>query len=253
MKLLILGGTSEAMELGRALADDPRFAAMVSLAGRTRNPAPQPLPCRIGGFGGAQGLAQFLAAERIDALIDATHPFATQISRHAATACEFVGILLLSVQRPEWQPAAGDRWIPAADMNEAAKALGRTKRRVLLTVGQKDLAPFAAAPWHRYVIRSVDPPPPETLPPNAEIIAARGPFREEDERRLLVEREIEILVTKNSGGSATAAKLHAARALRVPVVMVARPPAIMGDRVATVEAVLAWLALRHEAFSLRGV
>lgn len=253
MKLLILGGTSEAVQLGRALADDPRFAAMVSLAGRTRNPAPQPLPCRIGGFGGAEGLARHLAAERVDALIDATHPFAAQISRHAELASNSSGVPLLSLQRPEWQPATGDHWIPVADMSEAAKALGKTPRRVLLTIGQKDLFPFAAAPWHRYVIRSVDPPPPERVPPNAEIITARGPFREEDERRLLAEREIEILVAKNSGGSATVAKLHAARVLRVPVVMVARPPAITGDRVANVEEVLTWLALRHEALSRRGV
>lgn len=253
MKLLILGGTTEAMLLGRALADDPRFAAMISLAGRTRTPAPQPLPCRIGGFGGAQGLAQFLAAERIDALIDATHPFAEQISRHADFAARSVGAPLLSVQRPEWRPIAGDHWIPVSDMNAAALAIGGTPRRVLLTIGRKDLAPFAAAPQHRYVIRSVDPPPPELLPPNAEIIAARGPFLEEDERRLLAEREIEILVTKNSGGSATIAKLHAARALGVRVVMVARPPPAAGDRVTTVKEALAWLTLRHEALSPRGV
>ncbi|HWA80467.1 MAG TPA: cobalt-precorrin-6A reductase [Acetobacteraceae bacterium] len=253
MNLLILGGTAEAMLLGRALADDPRFAAMISLAGRTRTPAPQPLPCRIGGFGGAQGLAQFLAVKRFDALIDATHPFAEQISRHADFASRTSGIPLLSLQRPEWRPIAGDRWIAVPDMNAAAQVLGGTPRRALLTVGRKDLAPFAAAPWHRYVIRSVDPPPPELLPPNAEFIAARGPFLEEDERRLMAEREIEIVVTKNSGGNATIAKLHAARALGVKVVMIARPPAAAGDRVTTVEEALAWLTLRHEAFSPRGV
>src|SRR5215472_5143123 len=224
MKLLILGGTSEATALGRALVDDSQFETVMSLAGRTSHPAPQPLPSRHGGFGGADGLACYLAAERIDALIDATHPFAAQISHNAAVAARATGTPLLVLQRPEWHPIAEDRWIAVNTMADAAQALGAKPRRVLLTIGRQDLASFAAVPWHHYVIRSVDPPPPETLPPRASIITARGPFIESKERRLFIERRIEVLVTKNSGGDATAAKLHAARALGLPVVMVARPP-----------------------------
>jgi precorrin-6A/cobalt-precorrin-6A reductase len=241
MRLLILGGTSEATALGRALANDPRLQAEISLAGRTSHPAPQPLPSRHGGFGGVEGLTHYLATERIDVLIDATHPFAAQISRNAAAATRATGTRLLVLQRPEWRPIAGDRWTSVPTVADAAQALGATPRRVLLTIGRQELAPFAAAPWHHYVVRSVDVPPLETLPPNAGIIATRGPFNEPDERRLLVERRIEILVTKNSGGSATAAKLHAARALGLQVVMVARPPSPPGDIVVSVPAALEWL------------
>jgi precorrin-6A/cobalt-precorrin-6A reductase len=249
MKLLILGGTSEATALGRALADDPRFAAVISLAGRTRQPAPQPLPSRHGGFGGAAGLARYLADERIDLLVDATHPFAQQISRNALTAATAAGTRLLVVRRPEWRAVAGDRWVVVADMAAAARMLGEAARRVLLTVGQLELAPFAAAPWHRYVVRSVDPPPAETLPPNAAVITARGPFNQAAERRLLLEHAIEILVTKNSGGNATEAKLHAARELGLPVVMVARPPAPTAETVSTVAEALGRL---HAALPARG-
>jgi precorrin-6A/cobalt-precorrin-6A reductase len=241
MKLLILGGTSEATALGRALVNSPQIEAVLSLAGRTRHPAPQPLPSRHGGFGGAEGLAHYLATERIDALIDATHPFAAQISRNAAAAAYATGTRLLALQRPAWRPIAGDCWISVATMTDAAQALGATPRRVLLTIGRRDLAPFAAASWHDYLVRSVDGPPPEKLPLNAAIITARGPFVEPDECRLLVEHRVEILVTKNSGGCATVAKLHAARALGLPVVMVARPPPPPGKIVVSVAAALEWL------------
>jgi precorrin-6A/cobalt-precorrin-6A reductase len=241
MKLLILGGTTEAISLGRAIAGDARFVAEISLAGRTQHPAPQPLPSRTGGFGGAEGLARYLVDQRIDALIDATHPFAAHISANAEAAARSTGTPLLVIRRPAWQPVSGDRWREVATMEAAAVALGRAPRRVLLTIGQKDLAPFVAAPWHHYVLRSVDPPPPDLCPPNAEVITARGPFAEADERHLLLDGRIETLVTKNSGGTATAAKLAAARALGVPVVMVARPPAPDAETVATVAEALTWL------------
>lgn len=248
MKLLVLGGTTEASALARALAGDRRFTATLSLAGRTANPVPQPLDCRIGGFGGVEGLAHYLSEHGIDALIDATHPFAAQMTRHAALAAQFTGTKLLVVLRPEWRAEAGDRWVAVDGMVEAAGALGSTPRRVLLTVGRKDLAPFAAAPWHRYVIRSVDAPPGDALPPHAEIITARGPFTEADERQLLVERGIEVLVTKNSGGSATRAKLAAARRLGLQVIMVARPAPPAGvELVATAAEAMAWLELQHAA------
>ena len=252
LRLLILGGTTEASALARSLAGDGRFAAILSLAGRTRAPILPPIPSRIGGFGGGSGLTAYLRAEKIDALIDATHPFAARMSANACDAAARTGVPLLRINRPAWQSVPGDRWLPVADMKQAAQALGHRPRRVLLTIGQQELAPFAAAPWHDYVIRSVDAPAPEALPPRAEIITARGPFAEPQERALLADRKIDVLVTKNSGGSATAAKLAAARALGLEVVMVVRPVVPPAPEVTNAQAALDWLA--HQAAStLRGV
>lgn len=255
LKVLILGGTTEASALARALADDPRFDAVLSLAGRTKAPRTPPISFRIGGFGGAEGLAKHLRRETIDALVDATHPFAAQMSRNAACAAHVAGVALLAVCRPAWQPVAGDHWVPVADMATAVAALGSAPRRVLLTIGQKELAPFQAAPQHDYVVRSVDAPARESLPPRAEVITARGPFGEADERRLLGEKKIEVIVTKNSGGTATEAKLAAARALGLPVIMVERPARPDVKTVATAEEALAWLERLHRAMapSRRGV
>ena len=207
---------------------------------------------RIGGFGGADGLADYLHANRIDALVDATHPFAAIISANAVAAAAASGVPCLAVLRPPWREAAGDRWIRVPDVAAAAAALGTEPRRVLLTIGRKDLAPFRGIP-HRYIVRSVDPPPPETLPPGATVIAARGPFAVEDERRLMARYRIELLVTKNSGGTATRAKLAAARGHGIPVVMVDRPPS-PGPAVAIVEDAWRWLEARHAGTgALRGV
>lgn len=249
MRLLILGGTAEAIGLGRTLAADERFQAVMSLAGRTRYPAAQPLPVRLGGFGGAEGLAEYLTRERIDAVIDATHPFAIQISGNAVAAASATGTQLLTLLRPEWHPIQGDRWTLVATIAEAAQALGAVPSRVLLTVGRGELGPFATAPWHHYVIRSVDPPHPDILPPDACVVTARGPFNEAGEYLLLNEHRIEVLVSKNAGGDATVAKLHAARALGLPVVMVSRPAKPAGDVVASVSAALAWL---HDRLPPRG-
>lgn len=240
MNILILGGTTEASAIARGLAGDARFRPMLSLAGRTRTPVPPPVPWRSGGFGGVDGLAAYLAAQEVDALVDATHPFAAQISRNAVLAAGLVGVPYLAVLRPAWVAGPGDAWALVQDMPAAALALGRQARRVLLTVGQKELAPFALAPWHRYLIRSVDAPPVSLVPPDARVMAARGPFAWADEVRLLAAERIEVLVTKNSGGTATAAKLAAARALGVRVVMVQRPPAPRGT-VPDAASALAWL------------
>jgi precorrin-6A/cobalt-precorrin-6A reductase len=252
VNLLILGGTSEASALGLALADDRRFLATISLAGRTRTPAPQPLPVRIGGFGGVDGLVRYLAAHRIDALIDATHPFAEQMSHNAMMAARQTTTAALVIQRPAWQEQRGDRWIEVPDMPAAAQAIGPVARRVLLTIGQKDLQPFAAAPQHHYLLRSVDAPPPESLPQHADVITARGPFVLADELNLLRAQKVDVLVTKNSGGTATEAKLTAARVLRLPVIMVARPTPPATETVTTVSEALAWLSRRHAALH-RGV
>jgi precorrin-6A/cobalt-precorrin-6A reductase len=247
MNLLILGGTTEASDLGRALAGDRRVRATISLAGRTQRPLPQPLPARVGGFGGVEGLSRYLTDHRIDALVDATHPFAARITANAISAARMAGAKLLVVIRPAWLPAPGDNWTMVPDMAAAATALGDTPRRVLLTVGQKDLSPFRAVPWHHFVLRSVDPPPPDAVPPDVTVLAARGPFLETDEHRLLVEHGIDVIVTKNSGGAATQAKLVAARKLGLPVVMVERRPLPQAETVGSIADVLAWLERLHAA------
>ncbi|MCK8787445.1 cobalt-precorrin-6A reductase [Roseomonas sp. NAR14] len=242
-KLLLLGGTTEASALARLLAADGRLDATLSLAGATRAPRPQPIPTRIGGFGGAGGLAQHLRETGTRLLVDATHPFAARISANAAAAARLAGVTLLAVRRPPWVAGPGDCWVAVPDMQAAARALGPLPRRVLLTVGRKELAPFAAAPGHRYLVRSVDPPPEALLPRGATVITATGPFALEDERALLRAHGIEAIVTKNSGGTATAAKLGAARELGVTVVMVARPAAPPEvEAVATAEAAMRWVA-----------
>ncbi len=240
-RVLILGGTTEASALAEALAGDARFTPLLSFAGSTRAPRPPPIAWRVGGFGGVPGLAEFLRGEAFDLLLDATHPFAAQMKRHAAAAAALAGIPALGVLRPGWRAVDGDRWAMVADMAGAARALGAAPRRVLLTIGQKDLAAFQAAPWHRYVVRSVDPPDAASLPPDATVIAARGPFREADEMALLAARRIEVIMTKNSGGTATQAKLAAARRLGLEVVMVARPPPPDMPTVEDAGAALRWL------------
>ncbi len=244
MRVLILGGTTEASAIARALAGDGRFAPVLSLAGRTRMPVPPPIAWRRGGFGGVAGLAAYLRQERVEALIDATHPFAAQMKAHAAAACGEVP--RVAVMRPPWVAEAGDRWVCVADMAAAATALGGEARRVFLTVGQRELGVFG--PPHRYLVRSVDPPP--GAPAGATIVAARGPFTEADDRALMQRFGVEVLVTKNSGGTAVAGKLAAARSLGVRVVMVDRPVPPPGLLVPGAAGALRWL--EHQA-ALRGV
>ncbi len=226
--MLILGGTSEASALARLLADEPRVAALLSLAGATRAPAPSPIPRRIGGFGGATGLASFLRAEKIAFVVDATHPFAQRITANAAVACAATGVPQLRIRRPAWDERGTQ---PVGSMAEAAALLGAAPRRVLLTIGRLDLAAFP--PTHRYWVRSVEAPDPGLLPPGAVTIVARGPFTLAGETALLAELGVDTLVTKNSGGAAVAPKLDAARALGVRVVMVRRPPEPEGLAVVT--------------------
>jgi precorrin-6A/cobalt-precorrin-6A reductase len=224
--VLILGGTTEARALAGRLAaraaDCPGLRVTLSLAGRTRAPAAQPAPTRSGGFGGPDGLARFLASEGVSALVDATHPFARRISRNAREAAARTGTPLLTLCRPPWTPEPGDRWTLVPDMPAAAEALGAEPKRVFLAIGRQEAAAFRAAPRHHYVLRCIEPPEPGALP-GAEIVTARGPFSEADERALLRARAIDILVAKNSGGAASHPKLAAARALGLPVVLVDRP------------------------------
>ncbi|MBS0559245.1 MAG: cobalt-precorrin-6A reductase [Proteobacteria bacterium] len=240
MRVLILGGTTEASAIARTLAGDARFDAVLSLAGRTAAPAAQPIRVRTGGFGGAQGLAGYLRSERIGALIDATHPFAARMKVNAAQAAALTRVPRLAVLRPEWRPATGDRWRQVASMEEAAAALGTAPRRVFLAIGRQELAPFG--PPHAYLVRSVDPPDPATLPQGARVVLARGPFDEAAETDLLRAHAIEIVVAKNAGGAATEAKLSAARRQGLTVVMVRRPPPPAPPIVPDAEAAVAWLA-----------
>ena len=250
-KLLILGGTSEANALAARLAGDPRFTLTLSLAGRTENPRLPPAPTRIGGFGGAAGLADYLRAETVDVLLDATHPFAEQISANARAAAELANVSLIVLGRAPWQPVAGDRWTIAGDLAAAAGALPAEARRVFLTVGRQSLAPFAAHPQHHYVIRVIDPPEIPAAMRHVAILTGRGPFQIEDETALLRDQRIDWLVTKNSGGKASSAKLAAARALGVPVILVAQPPARADAH--SLERVLELLVRHHDGLAKRSV
>jgi precorrin-6A/cobalt-precorrin-6A reductase len=239
IRLLILGGTAEAVELARACAARPGLEVISSLAGRTRAPDLPPGEVRIGGFGGAGGLARFLAERGIDRVIDATHPFAVQIGAHAEEACREAGVPRLRLLRPPWTPEPGDHWIEVGDLATAAQRLPELGRRVFLTVGQQDLGAFAGLDlW--FLVRTIEPP--GTLPlRHGQWLAGRGPFALEDELALLRAHAIEVVVTKASGGAATYAKLRAARQLGLPVLMVRRPPPRPGSAIDSINGALAWL------------
>lgn len=221
-RVLLLGGTTEASLLARHLAAEG-VAAVFSYAGRTDSPAPQPLPVRVGGFGGAVGLARYLAAEGISHVIDATHPFAAGMSRNAVVACAATGIPLCAHERAPWIAGEGDDWTHVADIAGAVAALPEEPMRIFLAIGRQTLAPFAAKPWHHYVLRLVDPPKDRLPLPDAEVIVARGPFAVADDLRLLATRRLKLIVAKNAGGEGARAKLDAARALKIPVIMIDRP------------------------------
>ena len=222
-RILILGGTTEARQLAGRLARRADLKVTLSLAGRTENPVAQPVPTRTGGFGGIEGLADYLRDEKIDLLIDATHPYAARISANAAEAARLAGVAALALRRPAWEAVEGDRWTLVEDAAEAIAALGNAPRRVFLALGRQELAGFVAARRHAYVIRSVDPVEPPLDVPNATYILSRGPFFEQDDRALLAAHRIEVIVAKNSGGLATYGKIAAARSLGIEVVLLHRP------------------------------
>src|SRR6266404_549710 len=207
MRLLILGGTTQASALARRIAARQDLDSILSFAGRTRGPVPPPIPFRIGGFGGILGLKTYLIEERIAAVVDATHPFAAQMSQNAAIACYDLAIPLAILTRPAWRQQGGDRWISVADMKAAVRALGETPRRVFLTVGALQLAAFAAAPHHHYLVRTIGHPHGMAALPSHRLFLARGPFSVEDEIALMQEERIEVLVTKNSGGVSNDTKI----------------------------------------------
>ncbi|BBX83240.1 cobalt-precorrin-6A reductase [Mycolicibacterium aubagnense] len=226
-KLLLLGGTSEARALAKLLHPDVELIS--SLAGRVPDPALPVGPVRIGGFGGVDGLRAYLQDNEITAVVDATHPFAATITANAARACAGLHLPHLVLARPAWTP--GDAMVVADDWQAAQTVKDRGYQRVFLTTGRSGTAAFRSSDaW--FLIRAVTPPDADMLPPNHEILLSRGPYDYDNELALLREHHIDALVTKNSGGSMTRAKLDAAAALNIPVIMVDRPA--LPDGVTTV-------------------
>jgi len=253
MKILILGGTAEARELAGRLDARNGVGVLLSLAGRTENPREQGVQTRIGGFGGAGGLARFVRDENFRLLIDATHPYADKISANAVRAAEETGVPFLSLRRAPWEKRPGDAWTDAGTIADAVEALGERPARVFLALGRKDIAPFEAAPQHAYLVRSVDPIDPPLAVPDAIYVTARGPFAEADDRALLERHRIGIVVSKNSGGGASYGKIAAARALGLPVIMVRRPALPDSPSVATVAEAVAWCDHAFTGEAMRGV
>jgi precorrin-6A/cobalt-precorrin-6A reductase len=197
---------------------------------------------RVGGFGGAEGLAAYIERERIDAVVDATHPFAARISANAVAACRAAHRPLVVFTRPPWPREPGDRWIEVASMEEAADALGARPRTAFLTLGRQQLAAFLRAPQHRYIVRAIDRPAEIDDLPDCRLILARGPFSLAGELALMGDERVEALVGKNSGGRATYAKIEAARMLGIEVVILRRPAAPEAETLTDLDAIVAWIA-----------
>lgn len=238
--VVILGGTEQARLLAAALAARPGVRVVSTLAGRVARPRLPAGEVRIGGFGGPDGLAEWLRREHVDAIVDATHPFAERISASAGEAARLAGVPLLMLRRPGWSAEPGDDWRWVVSLDEAARLLPATGRRAFLTTGRQGLPAFAGVSGVWFLIRCVDPPQPP-LPTDMQLLLARGPYTVDGELALMTEHRIDVLVTKDSGGSATSAKLAAARRLGLPVIVVRRPAAPDVPAVETVEEALSWL------------
>jgi precorrin-6A/cobalt-precorrin-6A reductase len=237
--VVVLGGTGEARELAARLVERPGLRVISTLAGRVREPRLPVGEVRVGGFGGPSPMAEWLRAEQADAVVDATHPFAERISASAATAARLAGVPLLLLRRPGWTAGDGDDWRWVVDLDEAAASLPALGERVFLTTGRQGLAAFAGSDrW--FLVRCVDPPDPP-LPARMSLLLSRGPYDLDGELAVMREHRIDVLVTKDSGGDQTAAKLTAARMLGIPVVVVRRPAPPDVDVVATVGEALSWL------------
>lgn len=253
LKVLLLGGTSEAAQLAERLSATPGVSATLSLAGRTANPRASTLPVRVGGFGGAAGLANHLKRESISLVVDATHPFAANISNNAVAACETTGVPLIALDRSAWQRTPGDDWEEFDTVEAAIAALPMSPQRLFSALGRSSVAALCAAPQHHYVIRVVDEIALPSELPHATVITARGPFRTEDDVALFQEHAIQYVLAKNAGGSAAYAKIAAARALGLKVHMIRRPAVSVRPTVATVEEVMERIAAHHSPRTERGV
>ncbi|MDA9545776.1 MULTISPECIES: cobalt-precorrin-6A reductase [unclassified Bradyrhizobium] len=239
IRALILGGTADASLLAAEIAR-AGIDAVYSYGGRTRAPADQPLPTRIGGFGGVSGLTDYIRREGITHVIDATHPFAAEMSRNAVEACAQTGTPLLALERAPWIKAAADTWLEVVDVNAAVAALPDAPANVFLAIGRQHIAPFATKPQHAYTLRFVDPPE-APLPFAADVIVSRGPFTFDSELEMLRTRGISWIVARNSGGDGARAKIDAARRLGLPVIMISRPELPERRRVERVTDVMQWL------------
>lgn len=247
-KLLLLGGTTEASHLAAHLAEnwisgDPVAGrqAVFSYAGRTARPAAQPLPCRVGGFGGVPGLVDYLRREGISHVVDATHPFAAQMSRNAVKACAEAGVPLVAFERPAWVAGEGDLWTHVGDIAGAVAALPEAGARVFLAIGKQHVAEFAAKPRNHYLLRLVDQPEAALALPDVSVIVARGPFEATEDEALMRSHKITHVVAKNAGGAGAEAKLVAARRLALPVVMIDRPQVPERCVLGTLAEVMRWL------------
>jgi len=236
--ILILGGTAEARELAAALHDSG-VTVTSSLAGRVTRPRLPPGGVRSGGFGGPGALARWLQQHGVSAVVDATHPFAQRISASAAAACPRAAVPLLRLERPGWSERPGDRWQWVEDLDAAAAAVASIGERVLLTTGRQGLAAFAGIEGCWLLVRCVEQPEPP-LPPRHRLLLDRGPYTLDGELALIDEHRIKVVVTKDSGGVHTEAKLDAARLRGLPVIVVRRPPRPGGAAVASVAEACAW-------------
>jgi len=241
-RLLILGGTGEAAELAWAVEQrlGDNVEVISSLAGRTRRPRRLPGRVRTGGFGGADGLGRYLGEMGIDLVVDATHPFAARISANARAACAATGIPRIMLQRPPWAVEEGDEWIGVGDAFEAARWIPETGSRAFLTLGSGDVTAFAGLAGVFLLLRVAEEPDGPPLP-GAEWVVGRGPFSEPDELRLLRYWRIDVLVSRNSGGAATRAKITAARKLAIPVIMIRRPAPEPGPCLSDIEETVEWI------------
>lgn len=244
MRVLLLGGTGDAAALAKQLSILPGVDVITSLAGRTQRPSSPVGWVRVGGFGGADGLAQYLREHQIQVLIDATHPFAAQISWNAAAAVRATRIPSLMLVRPAWKKVTGDRWLEVESAEAAAQAIPSDTDRIFLTIGRQQLAPFALLTQQWFLMRSIDPPEPDAALPTGEWLLERGPFTLESEIALLKQHAIEAIVSKNSGGDATYAKIAAARELELPIIMIQRPAQPSGERVNDIASAVEWLKQR---------
>ena len=241
--LLILGGTTEASSLAQSISKTD-IKATISYAGRVERIRQQPIPKRIGGFGGVSGLVSYLHEHQVTHVIDATHPFASQMSENAIAACREANVPLAAFTRPAWQAQAGDKWSHVPDIAAAAAALSQAPRRVMLAIGRMHLAAFYDQSHHFYLLRLVDAPEAELAFPNKVVEVSRGPFTTEDDKALMSHHQIDLVVAKNAGGKGAYAKIEAARALDIEVMMIDRPVISPRTELSSLPEVHHWLSAK---------